>query len=147
MANDYFASKGWLTKYAKAEDSTGAWQKYVAEVQRSEMDNFNTPDLDQGADSILRPGETLEDDFDVTFRKPNAEGGRQGFYKGSSAVESHGAKIIKLAEAGESSVSIAKKLGLKVEPISTQVIPSENGLAGTEYKFSKPFKEIYWLYI
>jgi hypothetical protein len=40
------------------------------------MDNFNTPDLDQGADSILRPGETL-DDFDVTFRKPNAEGGFQ----------------------------------------------------------------------
>jgi hypothetical protein len=77
MANDYFASKGWLTKYAKAEDSTGAWQKYVAEVQRSEMDNFNTPDLDQGADSILRPGETLEDDFDVSFRRPNAEGGFQ----------------------------------------------------------------------
>mgnify|MGYP003641908315 FL=1 len=77
MANDYFASKGWLTKYAKAEDSTGAWQKYVAEVQRSEMDNFNTPDLDQGADSILKPGETLEDDFDVSFRRPNAEGGFQ----------------------------------------------------------------------
>ncbi len=86
MANDYFASKGWLTKYAKAEDSTGAWQKYVAEVQRSEMDNFNTPDLDQGADSILRPGETL-DDFDVTFRKPNAEGGRTGFEDGMRVME------------------------------------------------------------
>ena len=47
----------------------------LAKVQRSEMDNFNTPDLDQGADSILKPGETL-DDFDVTFRKPNAQGGR-----------------------------------------------------------------------
>jgi hypothetical protein len=41
------------------------------------MDNFNTPDLDQGADSILKPGETLEDDFDVSFRRPNAEGGFQ----------------------------------------------------------------------
>ena len=49
----------------------------LAEVPRSEMDNFNTPDLDQGADSILRPGETLEDDFDVTFRRPNAQGGVQ----------------------------------------------------------------------
>ena len=49
----------------------------LAEVPRSEMDNFNTPDLDQGADSILRPGETLEDDFDVTFRRPNAQGGMQ----------------------------------------------------------------------
>ena len=49
----------------------------LAEVPRSEMDNFNTPDLDQGADSILRPGETLEDDFDVEFRRPNAQGGVQ----------------------------------------------------------------------
>ena len=48
----------------------------LAEVPRSEMDNFNTPDLDQGADSILRPGETLED-FDVEFRRPNAQGGMQ----------------------------------------------------------------------
>jgi hypothetical protein len=105
------------------------------------MDNFNTPDLDQGADSILRPGETL-DDFDVTFRRPNAQGGRQAFYKGSSAVESHGAKIIELAEAGESSVSIAKKLGLKQQTVNSAINAIENGLAGTEYKFSKPFKEI-----
>ena len=48
----------------------------LAEVSRSEMDNVNTPDLDQGADSILRPGETLED-FDVEFRRPNAQGGVQ----------------------------------------------------------------------
>ena len=74
---DYFSSKGWLTRYSQAEDSTGLWQRFVAEVERSEMDNFNTPDLDQGADSILRPGETLEDDFDVNFRKANAKGGIQ----------------------------------------------------------------------
>jgi len=48
----------------------------LAQVPRSEMDNFNTPDLDQGADSILKPGETLED-FDVEFRRPNAQGGVQ----------------------------------------------------------------------
>jgi hypothetical protein len=97
MIKDYFASKGWLTRYAQAEDSRGMWQKYVdeveaervqesrtmelAQVQRSEMDNFNTPDLDQGADSILRPGETLEDDFDVSFRRPNAEGRSRILYK------------------------------------------------------------------
>ena len=90
MSNDYFKSKGWLTNYAQSEDSRGVWQNYVketedrdarimelVEVKRSEMDNFNTPDLDQGADSILRPGETLEDDFDVNFRKANAKGGIQ----------------------------------------------------------------------
>jgi hypothetical protein len=101
MSNDYFKSKGWLTNYAQAEDSTGMWQNYVketedrdarimelVEVKRSEMDNFNTPDLDQGADSILRPGETL-DDFDVTFRKPNSKGGfqRNTYNKGKLVIE------------------------------------------------------------
>jgi hypothetical protein len=33
MIKDYFASKGWLTKYAQAEDSRGMWQKYVDEVE------------------------------------------------------------------------------------------------------------------
>ena len=32
----------------------------LAEVPRSEMDNFNTPDLEQAPDSYLRPGETLK---------------------------------------------------------------------------------------
>ena len=54
----------------------------LAEVPRSEMDNFNTPDLEQAPDSFLRPGETLED-FDVTFRRPNAQGGRIGFKDGT----------------------------------------------------------------
>ena len=54
----------------------------LAEVPRSEMDNFNTPDLEQAPDSYLRPGETLED-FDVTFRRPNAQGGRIPFGDGS----------------------------------------------------------------
>ena len=36
---------------------------------------------------------------------------RPGFYKGESVVKSHGQKLIELTEAGESSVSIAKKLG------------------------------------
>ena len=48
----------------------------LAEGPRSEMDNFNTPDLEQSPDSFLKPGETLED-FDVEFRRPNAEGGMQ----------------------------------------------------------------------
>jgi len=33
MANEYFASKSWLTKYAQADDSRGAWQDYVKEVE------------------------------------------------------------------------------------------------------------------
>ena len=62
----------------------GSRNMKLAQVPRSEMDNFNTPDLDQGSDSILKPGETLEDDFDVTFRRPNAQGGRIPFGDGLS---------------------------------------------------------------
>ena len=148
-------AEGYYRRHAALGNVEGAWKNFVESnkvpdpssmklaeyIPRHEMDNFNTPDLEQAPDSYLKPGETLED-FDVTFRRPNAEGGRQAFYAGSSAVESHGAKIIKLAEAGESSVSIAKKLGLKQQTVNSAINAIENGLAGTEYKFSKPFKEI-----
>ena len=50
--------------------------KLAKYIPRHEMDNMNTKDLEQTPDSVLRPGETLED-FDVTFRRPNAEGGVQ----------------------------------------------------------------------
>ena len=54
----------------------------VADIKMSnkipllDRDNFNTSDLEQSPDSFLRPGETLED-FDVEFRRPNAQGGVQ----------------------------------------------------------------------
>ena len=63
--------------YTPSAKVPGPRNMKLAEVPRSEMDNFNTPDLDQGADSILKPGQTLEDDFDVEFRRPNAQGGVQ----------------------------------------------------------------------
>ena len=50
--------------------------KLAKYIPRHEWDNMNTKDLEQTPNSVLRPGETLED-FDVTFRKPNAEGGVQ----------------------------------------------------------------------
>ena len=59
----------------------------VADIKMSnkipllDRDNFNTSDLEQSPDSFLRPGETFED-FDVEFRRPNAEGGRMRFDKG-----------------------------------------------------------------
>ena len=69
----------------KIDTETKAKTLLFAEVPRSEMDNFNTPDLEQSPDSFLRPGETLED-FDVEFRRPNAEGGRIPFNNGGDAV-------------------------------------------------------------
>ena len=50
--------------------------KLAKYIPRHEWDNMNTKDLEQTPNSVLRPGETLED-FDVTFRKPNAQGGVQ----------------------------------------------------------------------
>jgi len=60
--------------YTPSAKVPGPRSMKLAQVPRSEMDNFNTPDLEQSPDSFLRPGETLED-FDVEFRRPNAQGG------------------------------------------------------------------------
>ena len=46
-----------------------------------------------------------------------ADGGRIGFYRGEKVVKSHGKQIKDLTEAGESSVSIAKKLRLKQQDL------------------------------
>ena len=70
------------------------------------------------------------------------DGGRIGFYKGKSVVKSHGQKLIKLTEAGESSVSIAKKLGLKQQTVSNALNAIDKGIAGDEYKLSKPLKNL-----
>ena len=60
--------------------------KMPGEMKVAQLDNVNTPDLDQTPDSILRPGETLED-FDVTFRRPNADGGRIPFDNGGGLTK------------------------------------------------------------
>jgi len=92
---DYATAQGWFRKHAAAPSSKGAWKAFVARnkmaqeprtmmakyIPRHERDNFNTPDLEQTPDSVLKPGETLED-FDVNFRRPNAHGGRIGLQGG-----------------------------------------------------------------
>jgi hypothetical protein len=101
-------AEGYYRRNAALGNVDGAWKNFVeankvpdpssmklAELPRSEWDNFNTPDLEQTPDSVLKPGETLED-FDVTFRRPNADGGRIGFYEGGDYNRS---KMKKLADA------------------------------------------------
>jgi len=88
----------------KIDTETKAKGLLLAEVPRSEMDNFNTPDLDQGADSILRPGETLEDDFDVEFRRPNAQGGRIPFDVGGMA------KLVSYVESLPKGTTVTTKM-------------------------------------
>ena len=91
-----------------------------------------------------RKGTMTFEQFAPIWAKENfAEGGRTGFYKGSSAVQSHGAKIIELTEAGESSVSIAKKLGLKQQTVSNALNAIDSGIAGDDYKLSKPLKDFF----
>ena len=64
--------------------------------QLAELTNMNTPDLEQSPDSFLRPGETLEE-WDVTFRKPNAYGGLQriGFDDGGGIFGKNALKFLK----------------------------------------------------
>ena len=67
---------------------------------------------------------------------------RPGFYKGESVVKSHGQKIKELTEAGESSVSIAKKLKLKQQTVNSAINAMDKGIAGEKFKLSKPRSEI-----
>ena len=71
-----------------------------------------------------------------------ADGGRVNFYKGSSAIKSHGTEIKRLTEAGESSVTIAKKLGLAQQTVNAAMDAMDKGIAGEEFKLSKPRKDI-----
>jgi len=72
-----------------------------------------------------------------------ADSVRPGFYRGESVVKSHGQKLIELTEAGESSTSIAKKLGLKQQTVSNALNAIDKGTAGDEYKLSKPLKDFF----
>jgi len=67
---------------------------------------------------------------------------RMGYYKGESVVKSHGQKIKELTEAGESSVSIAKKLKLKQQTVNNAMDAMDKGIAGDKFKLSKPRKDI-----
>jgi len=109
---DYAQAQGWFRKHAAAPSSVGSWKAFVARNNR--------------------PQEP----------RNMAEGGRTGFYKGESVVKSHGDQVVQLGDAGESSRSIAKKLGLKQQTVNDAINSIEKGLAGENYKFSKPFKDI-----
>ena len=90
---------------------------------------------------------TFEDDYNPSSMVPGprnmADSIRPGFYRGESVVKSHGQKLIELTEAGESSVSIAKKLGLKQQTVSNALNAIDSGTAGDEYKLSKPLKDFF----
>jgi len=86
-------AEGYYRRHAALGNVDGAWKNFVESnkvqdprpmdqakyIPRHEMDNMNTKDLEQAPDSYLKPGQTLEKDFDVNFRKANSEGGRTGY--------------------------------------------------------------------
>ena len=75
-------------------------------------------------------------------RPAMARGGRIGFYRGEKVVKSHGKQIKDLTEAGESSMSIAKKLKLNRNTVNNAINAMDKGIAGEEFKLSKPRKDI-----
>ena len=81
-----------------------------ADIPRHLWDNFNTPDLEQS--EFLRPGETLED-WDVTFRRPNAEGGVQQLVRNTADGSRPGYAGKKL-ESGKKGVTINGKQYRKI---------------------------------
>ena len=102
--------------------SKGKWKEFVDEME---------------FDSMLQEPRTM-----VHEPRNMAHGGRIGFYKGESVVKSHGKQVKDLTEAGESSVSIAKFLKLKQQSVNNAMDAMDTGLAGDEFKLSKPRKDI-----
>ena len=108
--------------YVPSSKVPGQRNMKLAQVSRSDMDNFNTPDLEQSPDSFLKPGETLED-FDVTFRIPNALGGRIGFQDGlgpRNKIQQLGVgdEILQMYEDGDGTVKIAKKYNISKDTVN-----------------------------
>jgi len=59
---EYFASKGWLTKYAQAEDSRGMWQKYVDEVEANRVQDPGS--MDHGSRTMYSEGQLVSNTDD-----------------------------------------------------------------------------------
>ena len=94
MSNDYFKSKGWLTNYAQAEDSTGMWQNYVKETEDRDartMDQEPRNMYNQGSsvdhavrtiDPIQDSGNKIEEVLKAYgIYQGNRKGGRMSFSK------------------------------------------------------------------
>ena len=109
----------------------------LAEVPRSEMDNFNTPDLEQSPDSFLKPGETLED-FDVEFRRPNAQGGRIPFGDGLTVKQQQ--KVIEAFPDIEFNFKEYPKYGVK-KYLTSKVGPVDDRKTNKDYTKIDRFKK------
>jgi hypothetical protein len=109
---DHATAQGWFRRHAAAPSSVGSWKAFVARNNRAQEP------------------------------RTMAQGPRTGFYKGESVVKSHGKQVKDLTEAGESSVSIAKFLKLKQQSVNNAMDAMDKGLAGDEFKLSKPRKDI-----
>jgi len=68
---EYFASKGWLTKYARAEDSRGMWQKYVDEVELSKVQDPGS--MDHGSRTGYENGLSVKQKKALKIIYPKAE--------------------------------------------------------------------------
>ena len=96
-----------------------------AGIPRHLWTNMNTPDLEQSPDSFLRPGETLEN-WDTSFRRPNAQGGRIKYDEGSSYE-------YKIQQIMDKHPGMTRPLAIKV--IEAGISPDDyDAIAGLESK-------------
>ena len=109
MANDYFASKGWLTKYAKAEDSTGAWQKYVDEVETERVQESRS--MDQEPRNMYGQGSSV----DHALRTVNPE---QDSFKKLNTIDPGSTKRGKLSKPMSKKAKDKKELREAIENFS-----------------------------
>ena len=130
----------------KIEERDKYLERYATGGRVKYSDGSDEPDISKLKEKIIELMDTDNLTFEEAYREAREEGyaagGRVNFYKGSSAVKSHGAEIKTLTEAGESSVTIAKKLGLAQQTVNAAMDAMDKGIAGEEFKLSKPRKDI-----
>ncbi len=156
---DHATAQGWFRRHAAAPSSKGSWKAFVARNNRAQEPRTMVHEPRTGfkegngvydEKDLLgkRVRELMDEGYDFgeavrqAMKEGYAEGGRTGFYQGKSVVKSHGAKIKELTEAGYSAEVISKRLGLKRSSVNNAMDAMDNGLAGEEFKLSKPRKDI-----
>ncbi len=128
-------SKGAFDAFKKMNQEPRNMKLAKADIPRHLWDNFNTPDLEQSPDSFLRPGETLED-WDVTFRRPNADGGVIGKPGGivEPGVEYYGNYVKRTI--GDNAFAFGKKQKIWAPKVFQRILSkditkhADGGLAG-----------------
>ena len=118
MANEYFASKSWLTKYAQADDSRGAWQDYVKEVE-----DRDSRSMVQEPRNMYNQGQLVRNTVD---------GSRPGYVGKQGNVNNHPVKPLNKDQKKIYDMMLKEELPTNRPSVSKQLVE----------RFNKPWEKL-----